>query len=752
MVPTMYSSVYSGVPVYEIVVKNTAVMRRQSDSFLNATQILKVAGVDKARRTKILEREILAGRHEKVQGGYGKYQGTWIPFDRAAQLCSTYGVYDLLEPLLTFAPGEAPSTPIISARAPHTKPVPKPRAHHPARPRKPKYADEDDEDDDFEDQYDEQADFDGEDGGDEANNMQYEFSGTGNEQHSGTNSYFGATTDSNPSEVHQSHSTSPTRSPTRTHHRPLATPPPTTPRDRAELITERQHRFKERIVRAFVEAGVEWSRLPGWLERGDIEAGVDVQGVIDDEGRTALHWSASLSRPSILRALILLLPRYSRCPTPIPDPLGVTPLMLALTTSNCYDRGTFSEVLLLLAGSLHDADKRGRTVLHHVAEGWDDSRMRPALLYYLGCVHGHFALPRTNDGTEPFLESNAESTSTSTFTTFAPSKPAASTTDVHERVESWLRLANSVDTNGDTAVNVAARMGAWKVVRLLAKWGVDLKVRNKGGVSVKEWEEGWAGEGETKETKENLKRQASTTDLPGSSPTKHLAGPILALDLSAGSDSTAVARSPTTIAIGGVKEGGGTDFSLQAREMTDAFSLLARSLTTSYQDALLRKDADLLRTRRELLELNREVLRLRRARDRAMPMVAISPTGSGNSVVFDAQQSLRAGLPRLVFESSSPIQIQPSALDNETELTARTLAALREGSPRLGEVEAVSMLARSAPARMEGVRIVLASGTERTSGAGMNKMEWSGTGSDLATSSEVANEMVGMHRAAVGEQ
>ena len=73
----IYSAVYSGVPVYEMMCHNVAVMRRRYDSYLNATQILKVAGIDKGRRTKILEREILQGEHEKVQGGYGKYQGTW---------------------------------------------------------------------------------------------------------------------------------------------------------------------------------------------------------------------------------------------------------------------------------------------------------------------------------------------------------------------------------------------------------------------------------------------------------------------------------------------------------------------------------------------------------------------------------------------------------------------------------------------------------------------------------------------------
>jgi transcription factor MBP1 len=55
--------------------KGVAVMRRRSDSWLNATQILKVAGFDKPQRTRVLEREVQKGEHEKVQGGYGKYQG-----------------------------------------------------------------------------------------------------------------------------------------------------------------------------------------------------------------------------------------------------------------------------------------------------------------------------------------------------------------------------------------------------------------------------------------------------------------------------------------------------------------------------------------------------------------------------------------------------------------------------------------------------------------------------------------------------
>jgi hypothetical protein len=60
----------------------------------NATQILKVAGFDKPQRTRVLEREVQKGTHEKIQGGYGKYQGVYLslsppPKDVALPVVST---------------------------------------------------------------------------------------------------------------------------------------------------------------------------------------------------------------------------------------------------------------------------------------------------------------------------------------------------------------------------------------------------------------------------------------------------------------------------------------------------------------------------------------------------------------------------------------------------------------------------------------------------------------------------------------
>jgi hypothetical protein len=58
-----------------LVVEEDADVRLLVDDWINATHILKAAAYDKPTRTRILEREVQKGVHEKVQGGYGKYQG-----------------------------------------------------------------------------------------------------------------------------------------------------------------------------------------------------------------------------------------------------------------------------------------------------------------------------------------------------------------------------------------------------------------------------------------------------------------------------------------------------------------------------------------------------------------------------------------------------------------------------------------------------------------------------------------------------
>lgn len=78
-------------------------MRRKSDGWINATHILKIAKFPKAKRTRILEKDVQSGIHEKVQGGYGKYQGTYVPLELGAQIAKLFGVFEILEPIFKFS-------------------------------------------------------------------------------------------------------------------------------------------------------------------------------------------------------------------------------------------------------------------------------------------------------------------------------------------------------------------------------------------------------------------------------------------------------------------------------------------------------------------------------------------------------------------------------------------------------------------------------------------------------------------------
>ena len=79
---------------------DSPIMRRCKDDWVNATQILKCCNFPKAKRTKILEKGVQQGLHEKVQGGFGRFQGTWIPLEDARRLARTYGVTRELAPVL----------------------------------------------------------------------------------------------------------------------------------------------------------------------------------------------------------------------------------------------------------------------------------------------------------------------------------------------------------------------------------------------------------------------------------------------------------------------------------------------------------------------------------------------------------------------------------------------------------------------------------------------------------------------------
>ncbi|CAB4252158.1 similar to Saccharomyces cerevisiae YER111C SWI4 DNA binding component of the SBF complex (Swi4p-Swi6p) [Maudiozyma barnettii] len=96
-VPIIEIATYSDTDVFECYVRGfevNIVMRRTRDDWVNITQIFKVAKFSKAQRTKVLEKESLNMPHEKIQGGYGRFQGTWAPLSSAISLAEKYNITD----------------------------------------------------------------------------------------------------------------------------------------------------------------------------------------------------------------------------------------------------------------------------------------------------------------------------------------------------------------------------------------------------------------------------------------------------------------------------------------------------------------------------------------------------------------------------------------------------------------------------------------------------------------------------------
>lgn len=98
----IYLATYSNVPVFEFVTSEGPIMRRKLDLWINATHILKIAKFPKAKRTRILEKDVQTGIHEKVQGGYGKYQGTYVPLELGREIADQFGVLEILKPIFDF--------------------------------------------------------------------------------------------------------------------------------------------------------------------------------------------------------------------------------------------------------------------------------------------------------------------------------------------------------------------------------------------------------------------------------------------------------------------------------------------------------------------------------------------------------------------------------------------------------------------------------------------------------------------------
>ncbi|KAI0079676.1 apses-domain-containing protein [Panus rudis PR-1116 ss-1] len=423
----IFKATYSGIPVYEMMCKGVAVMRRRADSWLNATQILKVAGFDKPQRTRILEREVQKGEHEKVQGGYGKYQGTWIPLERGIALCKQYNIEHLLLPILDFQ-ADASSPPLAPKHL-----VTQPTVHRPTPKRGEAPA---------------------------ASNAISTRSSrrladivdeSERETLSARGSEDGTMTPS-PSEASSSSRTpSPIRSsPSPSSHLGDGFQSPTSAQivnrkrkaraqddDSEDVWKYDQANYADEILEYFISDS---NQIPSILINPP--PNFDPNMAIDDDGHTALHWASAMGRIRIVKLLLSAGADIFRV-----NKAGQTALMRSVMFANNYDVRKFPELYEVLHRSTLNIDHHNRTVFHHIVDVAMSKGKTHAARYYMETV-------------------------------------------IHRLSEYPRELADVVnfqDEDGETPLTMAARCRSKRLVKLLLDHGGDPKIRNNDGKNTEDY-------------------------------------------------------------------------------------------------------------------------------------------------------------------------------------------------------------------------------------------------------------------------
>ncbi|KAL9044573.1 MAG: hypothetical protein Q9214_002300 [Letrouitia sp. 1 TL-2023] len=523
--------------VYEMEVNGVAAMRRRVDSWLNATQILKIAGIDKGKRTKVLEKEILCGEHEKVQGGYGKYQGTWINYQRGVEFCRQYGVAEILRPLLEYDMGQDGLTTAghgnietptkeqamaalrkknmlngsfdsrpspqsqngtffqnISKTAAHAvnainrarfdSPGPKNASgsRPPATGRRPSQH--------------------------VMGSQESAFHGSSQQsmQSMQSNDTFLSSTPLDPALRAQDgpfFNTGPNddaNEPPRKRHRPsssqdqlgyngaLGRDSSMMDLDRLEpssfLYPNSQSSLpinltglkplpqpssnsaieKQQILTSlFLDPSqTDFTNHPAFLRLSNDDLDVP----IDATAHTALHWAATLARTSLVRALISKGASIFRL-----NGGGETALIRAALTTNNLDKGTFPELLELLGSTIEIRDGRGRTVLHHIATSSAIQGRGPACRYYLESLLEYVV-----------RQGSASSSQQSSFHAGAAVATMTPATKPIGLAKFMSEIVNAADISGDTALNLAARIGNKSIIQQLLEVGANPTIANRGGL------------------------------------------------------------------------------------------------------------------------------------------------------------------------------------------------------------------------------------------------------------------------------
>ncbi|TPX41275.1 hypothetical protein SeMB42_g05643 [Synchytrium endobioticum] len=431
---SVYAAVYSGVEVFEFMCREVPVMRRVADSYLNATQILKVANFTKPRRTKILEKEVLHVQHEKIQGGYGKYQGTWIPMEQGRALAVRYGVEEAILPILTFDPTKEPiaAKPVTQkGNSDLNKDGNNSATRASLRTKRPSIIlpVADGVSTKVEDAPALQA-----------NVPQSPHIGNGRRVRGHDGTGFADANTSQESHVNSSnhHYYKPVKQEDIDRGGAPPSPIPIGSRHHRDLITSEQ-RQREVLMHIFIDDAKSTLEV---LRSTSPPFQLELDFVLDDQNHTALHWAAALARLNVLRALL----------TAGADPNstnsgGETPLIRSVMVTNNFDNQTFVQVFSLLQDSVRHVDHDNRTLLHHIACTAGVRGRSLAAKHYISVVSNYLEThPSTND--QAFVDLQ--------------------------------------DKTGDTALHIACRTSCKTVAQYLLRLGCRRDIPNTAGMKAED--------------------------------------------------------------------------------------------------------------------------------------------------------------------------------------------------------------------------------------------------------------------------
>lgn len=166
--------------------------------------------------------------------------------------------------------------------------------------------------------------------------------------------------------------------------------------------------------------------------------GIDVDAILDEQGHTALHIAASLARQQIVETLIAHGADIHRG-----NYLGETPLIRACLATHNADQQAFHTLVAVVHPSIRTLDTSRKSVVHHVVSLAGVKGRAVAARYYLDQI---FFWVAQNQGGD------------------------------------FKSLVDLQDEHGDTALNIAARVGNRSLVRTLLDVGADRILPNKLGL------------------------------------------------------------------------------------------------------------------------------------------------------------------------------------------------------------------------------------------------------------------------------